>query len=331
MHRSWPYTTPERERISPEGNRELAFMQVYAYGAARHLSPSTLQASDESDDATVTLFSPYTGLLDANEWLLRVDYLAKLQPDGPYYSQFRRVRGLLIELLPDVSDIRIHVPRGKKPSPASAKALDQLVLFTTKDGDVPLSALSLGYQAMLAWLVDFAARMFEHYPDSDNPLREPAVVLIDEIDLHLHPRWQQQIVAYLTDKFPRTQFVVTAHSPLVVQAAEDANLVLLRREGDHVVIDNQPENVHSWRVDQVLTSDLFGLASGRSPRIARLMEERTELLENGISTDHERQRLAEIDSELGVLPAAERREDREALREMRKLADLLGKKAESGS
>ena len=309
---------------------ELERMKVYAYGAARHLGPSTMQ-STEKRDATATLFSPDSGLLDANEWLLRTDYFARLEPEGSYREQFERVKDLLIELLPDVSDIQIKISAGKKPSPASARALDQLVLFETQYGGVPLRELSLGYQSMLAWLVDFAARMFERYPDSEKPLHEPAVVLIDEIDLHLHPRWQRGIIDYLTEAFPKTQFIVTAHSPLVVQAAEDANLVLLRREGDHVVIDNRPEMVHSWRVDQLLTSDLFGLESGRSPRVARLMDERTELLARGVSTDEERQRLAELDEELGVIPAAERREDREALQEMRKLADLLRKQAESGS
>ena len=97
----------------------------------------------------------------------------------------------------------------------------------------------------MAWMVDFASRMFDLYPESENPLAEPAVVLIDEIDLHLHPKWQRELLDYLSNLFPNTQFIVTTHSPLIVQSAvaRDANIVVCRREGDHVVIDQSIEAV----------------------------------------------------------------------------------------
>ena len=111
-------------------------------------------------------------------------------------------------------------------------------------------------------MVDLAARMFETYPDSKDPLAEPAVALIDEIDLHLHPKWQRDLLGHLTKRFHKTQFIVSARtSPLVVQAAPDANIAVLRREGNHVVIDQDAGSVRGWRVDQILTSDLFGLPS----------------------------------------------------------------------
>ncbi len=54
-------------------------------------------------------------------------------------------------------------------------------------------------------------------------------------------------MSYLTERFPNTQFIVTAHSPLLVQAATDATLVVLRRKGDHVIIDNTPKAISGWR------------------------------------------------------------------------------------
>nr|WP_239015299.1 AAA family ATPase [Archangium violaceum] len=138
--------------------------------------------------------------------------------------------------------------------------------------------LSLGYRTLIAWMVDLASRLFERYPESPNPLAEPAVVLVDEIDLHLHPTWQRQLIGYLTERFPNTQFIVTAHSPLVVQSATDANIVVLKREGDHVVIDNDVESIRGWRVDQLLTSDLFGLETARPPQLEDFLKARTALL-----------------------------------------------------
>ncbi len=108
-----------------------------------------------------------------------------------------------------------------------------------KDEWVSLRDLSLGYQTLIAWMVDLAHRLFERYPDCDNPLEQPAIVLVDEIDLHLHPKWQRTVISRLTRIFKQTQFIVTAHSPLIVQSApKDANIVLLKREGDQVVIHN---------------------------------------------------------------------------------------------
>ena len=61
-----------------------------------------------------------------------------------------------------------------------------------------MSALSLGYRTTAGWVVDLAWRFINRYPESPNPLAEPAVVLIDEIDLHLHPRWQLRIMKDLS-------------------------------------------------------------------------------------------------------------------------------------
>ena len=100
--------------------------------------------------------------------------------------------------------------------------------FETPYGMTPLSGLSLGYQTTLTWIVDLALRLYDRYPDSSNPLAEPGIVLIDNIDLHLHPRWQRRMMADITRLFPAVQFIATAHSPLIVQAAENAKLVVLR-------------------------------------------------------------------------------------------------------
>ena len=161
------------------------------------------------------------------------------------------VKALLVRLLPDVLSIRFVAPHEVMPTPA--------VQFQTPDGWVNLRELGYGYRMVIAWIVDLASRMVERYPESLDPLSEPAVVLVDEIDLHLHPKWQRDLIGFLTERFPNAQFVVTAHSPLIVQAADKANIAVLKREGDHVVIENSPDTIRGWRVDQILTSDLFGL------------------------------------------------------------------------
>jgi hypothetical protein len=115
----------------------------------------------------------------------------------------------------------------------------------------------------------------------------------------------------------------------LAQAAADANLAVLRREGDHVIIDNDPENIRGWRIDQILTSDLFGLASAQPPQIESLLTKRKELLTKSKLTEADRRRLAEIEAEIGELPAGETADDVKERAEIRKTLELLKREQRS--
>jgi predicted ATP-binding protein involved in virulence len=199
------------------------------------------------------------------------------------------------------------------------------VEFETSYGSVPLRQLGYGYRTMIAWVVDFASRMVERYPDSPDPLAEPAVVLVDEIDLHLHPKWQRELIGFLTERFPNTQFIVTAHSPLIVQSAPDANIALLKRVGDHVVIENNPETIRGWRVDQILTSDLFGLETARPPEMEKLLLRRKELLTKPKMTKADKKEVEAINDKIGPLPAGESFEQAKTLALIEKSLELITK------
>ena len=183
--------------------------------------------------------------------------------------------------------------------------------------------LSLGYKTLIAWVTDLAIRLFERHPNSVDPLSEPAVVLVDEIDLHLHPRWQRTILDYLSARFVNTQFIVTAHSPLVVQSAEGANIAVLRRQGDQVVIDNDIEAIRGWRVDQVLTSDLFGLETARPASMEPLLRERKKLLTKPRLRKADKARLRTLEQQIGDLPAGDTPEDGRAMEIIRRAARHL--------
>ena len=288
---------------------------TFHYGASRRMPLGG--GLTERDERVSIFLDDDVALRDPEDWLLKADYNARLRDSNAerFEAFAKRVQEALISILPDVVEIRIQSADEPGGSPR--------VEAKTSYGWVPLRRLGFGYQSQIAWLVDFASRMFERYPDSADPLAEPAVVLVDEIDLHMHPRWQRQLIGYLTDLCPNTQFIVTAHSPLVVQAAADANIVLLRREGDHVVIDNDPEVLRNWRVDQILTSELFGLESARPPQIEAQLKERRTLLAKPKLTSRDRGRLAKLEAEIGDLPAGESAEDRRAMELIRRAADKL--------
>ena len=297
-------------------------LPVFVYGATRHMGHDNLDKDQLADDSLVSRFSIPTELYDAEEILLDLDYLALKEGNQNARSSERlaQVKRILASVLPDVTDatgIEILGPKPLRPSESRGG-----VTFETPYGSVPLSGLSLGYKTTLAWALDLAARLYRRYPDSANPLAEPAVVLVDEIDLHLHPRWQREITADLAEHFPATQFIATAHSPVMAQSTVDAKLVVLRRDGDRVTINSHPQFVEGWRVDQILTSDLFGVAA-RSPAIERLIEDRYVLLSKDERTVSEERRLQELDEQLNDLPVASRPEDDAAMKLIRQAAKLV--------
>lgn len=280
-------------------------LPTFAYGVTRQ--GGRLGGGHEMDSSVGSLFDAEFQLRDAGEWLLQLDHAANRKSGLQRQMQARRDRvvGVLIDVLPDVEAIRFTDPTAEKPTVG--------VEFKTPFGWVPVSDLGHGYQTTIAWIVDLVSRLFELQPENADPLSARCIVLIDEIDLHMHPAWQRQIMGHLSKHFPNAQFIATAHSPLIVQAADEhTNIIVLKREGDHVVVENAPEIVRNWRVDQILTSDLFGLETARPPQIEKLLTEREKLLTKRRLSPRDKARVEKLESEIGVLPGAETREDRAA-------------------
>ncbi len=263
-------------------------------------------------------------LLNPEEWLIRSHYESLLESE--FQEKRRQKLNKIIEtlkrVLPDVKDVRFSdkAIEGKQiPQP--------IVEFHTPYGWVESKDLSLGYRTSMAWMVDFASRMFDLYPESENPLAEPAVVLIDEIDLHLHPKWQRELIDYLTNLFSNTQFIVTTHSPLIVQSAvaRDANIIVCQRERDHVVIEQITENLKNMRVDQILTADYFNLPTARPKNIEPFLKERQKILSKAKLTKKDEKRLEELEERIGSVPVMENPKYDEAMDIILRAAEKLGK------
>ncbi|QHV98828.1 AAA family ATPase [Spirosoma endbachense] len=294
-------------------------MDIFAYNAARRISSSAI--TEKKPNYITNFFSENNDLINAEEWLVQADYISLKEPK--FKHRFDTVLNVLKELFSqEASDIYISTETGTPK-----------VFFKTNYGDVRLHELSLGYKTLIAWMVDFAKGLLDRYPDSENPLAEPAVCLVDEIDLHLHPKFQRNIIKFLTETFPNTQFIVTAHSPLIVVAAEeqpqDTNIILLKREGDQTVVVNDSVDVSKWSVDQILNSDLFGHVSSRSEPLTELRTERDTLLSKQALTATQKARLDELDTRIGFVPVGRDQAEIQAETIIQQLADILRSKQQS--
>ena len=308
---------------------------LFAYSASRHLARKNFE-NKELSDPTFNLLSDLGELYDPEQVLAYLDYASikeqlenqaiEIEEEKKYSSTklLATLKKLVADLLPDIknADSIIINP----PINAVGEKNEKIVEIQTTHGLVPLFNISLGYQTMLSWAVDLAIRMLWLNPESPNPLKEPAVVIIDEIDLHLHPVWQRPLKSCLIEHFTQTQFICTAHSPFMAQSSETDNICVVYKSGTKVLIDSNPEIVKGWRIGQIATSELFGVPSDRSPEIEKEINDRRDILDKDELTQADESKLLKLNTALANIPIIDNTEDQEIINQIRKAAELLKEK-----
>lgn len=192
-----------------------------------------------------------------------------------------------------------------------------------KDGSVRqlrIEQMSDGFRIMTAMVADIASRMAEANPQMENPLATHGVVLIDELDLHLHPHWQRQVLNQLHTVFPNVQFIVSTHSPLVVIGIDsDAQVFKLNNA---IIEEENMLSYSNYDASLMLLSDLFGLSSARNPKYDSKIQRRNELSQKVVLTEDENTELESLDAQLIDLPFGASKLDLD----LRKAIDTLIKK-----
>ncbi len=284
-------------RWKPTKNREILNFKIYGYGTSRRSTRLTGITGNIPETAFENFVNDKTDLINAEEWILQTDYAVK-NGSKAAQKQLEKIRDIFLRghILPDIADIRF----------TTTEKLNSFVEVKTLQGWVKLSSLGYGYQVTIAWLADLAKRMFDRYPELENPLHGPAIVLVDEIDLHLHPEWQRKIIKYLSDLFPNTQFIVTAHSPLIVQSAENVNLIMLEKDEQKgsINVRQQFGSFQGWTVEEILRELMDMGEKTRSDRFLKLLE----AFEKGLDEDNYEEAKAAYDELDKILhPASSQR------------------------
>ena len=140
------------------------------------------------------------------------------------------------------------------------------VYFLEKGYKLTLEQLSEGYRSILIFVCDLLSRLCSHNKFELSVLNKKGVVLVDEIDQHLHPRWQRIIVKRLRDIFPNLQFFFTTHSPIIIQGASDEALIYRVYREDGITKVSAPyyrKDLDHLMMNTLLTSSLFGLEDSR--------------------------------------------------------------------
>lgn len=224
---------------------------VAGYGASRRHNPGgdfTTQKGRFSDAGRVasiyTLFNSDARLNSLSSWAIDLDY----RSDGAELEVVKDTLNFFLE------GITFH----------SIDKVNKTLLFQEGSNVIKLESLSDGYQNMAAWIGDLLFRLTDRFHNIKSPLNARGLLLIDEIDLHLHPRWQRKLLDFIRAKLPNMQVIGTTHSPLTAQQAGEGELFALKRENGKIELTPFIGNPSNLLVHQMLMSPVFGLETDES-------------------------------------------------------------------
>jgi uncharacterized protein (TIGR02646 family) len=258
------YREPVEMRLVRRGNR-IAFARpeslqlVLAYGSSRLLpTPRHRPPEGERHAKIDNLFDPFLPLTDAQAWLAT-----------PRARQrFRDVQDTLAALLPaDAGNTLLMPARRSQPVRLAQKGREPRLLRELSDG----------YQSMLGLAADILEIVYGLGWESARSAQ--GVVLIDELGNHLHPGWRMRVVEGLRAAFPQVQFIYSTHDPLCLRGLVQGEVAVMRLNSRHAVqLLGQLPSIEGLRVDQLLTSEHFGLDSTLDPTTEAAMKRYRELL-----------------------------------------------------
>ena len=311
-----------------EGWLAVAFPPLRTMSWARPTSVETGTTGRErptTDDLLPVILGEADPRLDnLKKWIVNVDYRIK---DAKFRKQDPTPHE---KLLNDFFQVVTQLTTGTKIEFKGVNADTKEITVVTDDGELPIEALSQGMTSLIGWVGILLQRLYEVYgKDDTDPKEHYALVLMDEIDAHLHPAWQQSLIQRLSKIFPNVQFIATTHSPLIVGGMNPEQIIRFARdEDDKVVTYTVTEEMTTGRADQILSSDLFGLGSTMklNVELQQLMDEYHDLLgydERSEEDQHRFRELREILKER-IPPVAETPAEQKAMRLVRALVETDG-------
>ena len=213
---------------------------------------------------------------------------ALIKPDGFQFPdpQLEAVREALNQFLPEFKNLTVR----RNPLRMEGEK---------NDSRLTVNQLSDGEKCLIAMLGALARRIAIANPAREKPLTGDGIILIDEIDLHLHPKWQRMVVPKLLEVFPNCQFVISTHSPHVLTHVQPDNLYLLKQT-DLGIIAERPVESYGKNVDRIL-EDLMGLETTRPDKVSSKLSEVYEYINRGRFADA-RQMIAALKDEIGEDP-----------------------------
>lgn len=243
--------------LRTRGKRE--FNQLSAYDDALKSAANFRRFFEwfryKQEESLSILMDGLTERLNKGDALENIDDL----PISPAGRELDAVREAVYRFMPGFSDLRIMY------SP--------LRMVVKKDGRrLNLLQLSGGEKTMLALVGDLARRLTLANPDIADPLTGEAIVLIDEIDLHLHPKWQRNAISQLSTAFPNCQFILSTHSPHIITHVPPEDISALKTDEKGEVQVHSVRASYGYTAESVL-AEVMGLDTTRPDEVQELFDQ----------------------------------------------------------
>lgn len=250
-----------------EGVSNIVFL---AYGARRFVKPLK-QGGLRNSIISNTLFNPVALLSNPTGWLQECD-------DDVFLSVARAMKEILALKQDDIifrNDQRHIMVRAHKRN-------------------TPLENMSDGYKALFYVAIDIMRHMLKRW---DNLEYASGIVIIDEIETHLHPRWKMQVVSAFRRAMPGVQFIFTTHDPLCLRGMFDGEVHVLKRDEMHSITEEDDlPRFQGLRTEQLLTSEYFGLLTPNDPDLERRLEDIA-----GQEGDRQAEYIRQVEQELSEM------------------------------
>jgi hypothetical protein len=287
---------------------------VIGYGSSRRLVGTGPEAQKLSEglsqiERVANLFREDVSLMESVNWLRKEVYLRRLEGSTSHANLEETVLALLDD--------------GLLRDGAKIESVDSDGLWVHQNGvRLNLRELSDGYRTVAALVLDIIRHLHGAYGDLKIEktngrtqrvrVMNEAVVLIDEIEMHLHISWQQRIGFWLKEHFPNVQFLVTTHSPFVCQAADPGGIIRLPAPGENRSVERVSDELYytvvNGSLDEAVLSELFGIETPYSPQSEELREDVADLeakLITGRGTAADRKKLAALRKKLPISMASD--------------------------
>ena len=285
-----PQTTPLQAGLG----LILGFPALRGVTTTQLTGPTRMDALDPSVDDIAPLLQEKldTRLNQLKQWVINAALESEDNPQGRSARMFQTFKDVVRDIVP-----------GRHVAFKRVDRRQWTVVLATDDGDVSFDALSQGTSSILAWVGILLQRLYDIYPEADAPERQMALVLVDEIDAHLHPRWQRKLVTLTRGKFPNVQVIASSHSPLLAGCMHRTELLIVERDINTGLMQaKRPrEELSGRKADDILTSSLFALPTSRSVDAEEKIKEYFSLFEKYDRSEVEDERLHQLEQDLEQL------------------------------
>lgn len=250
-----------------DNKNPLLYLAAYGPGRLNLQGPKSENAEDRNNSISNNLFNTEGFLFNINVVLKD----SSLKKDG----RFKLIKRAICTLIPNLADVQYNRETDQiEYIEREINSEDDNITYTP----LPFKKLASGFKSIIALAGDMIVRLSKNQPEVNDPSDLKGIVLIDEIDLHLHPKLQKQLIGQFSKVFPKIQFIVSTHSPIPLLGAESNSVILkVNRTKEHgIQVEKVDIDLKNLTPNLVLTSGIFDMEDFMSVQNENIYEVRTE-------------------------------------------------------